>query len=166
LDVGAGPGIYATALLRHGVIQTATCLDYDYAIEMADVSVGDSITWQAGDALVSTVQKRGYYDAVYLGNILHHYALKNCCHLLDNVSASLTERSLVVVQDYVAEELPFPSSLYASILGVHFALTTDMGRCYTAKEIRSVIEEAVPGQWKETHWKLDACDLIVFRRHL
>jgi ubiquinone/menaquinone biosynthesis C-methylase UbiE len=144
LDLGAGPGTYARALVEGRVTSKATCVDFDHVVQRSGSPVGEALSWIAADLFELTLPEESAFDLVYVANVLHHYALEDNAKFLRRITRNVLPNAHVIVQEYMVAERPECPQLYAAILGIHFALTTMRGRCFTRSEISSLIRHVFP----------------------
>lgn len=163
LDLGAGPGVYARLLVDRQIAAKATCVDFEPAVRRGRVTASDKTEWIAQDLFELSLAEDARYDVVYIGNVFHHYSLDDNVRYLKRIANNLSPGTVIIVQDYLLASEPRHSPLYAAILGVHFALTSTGGRCYSKNEISRVISEALPKATFQSEHHLDSSDLLLYR---
>lgn len=163
LDLGAGPGVYACALLNNGVAREATCVDFKAVIVRASAACGERVKWIADDLFELSLPADASYDLIYVGNVFHHYSLADNLRYLERVAGHCADGAYVVVQEYLLADDLESSRLQAAILGLHFALTSSRGRCFTRGEISSVVEAALPEARLRAVCHLGLSDLLLYR---
>ena len=163
LDLGAGPGVYARLLVDSQIAIKATCVDFEPAVRRGQITASKCIEWIAQDLFELSLAEDASYDVVYIGNVFHHYSLDDNVRYLNRIANNLSPGAVIIVQDYLLAKEPRHSPLYAAILGVHFALTSTAGRCYTRDEISMVIGEALPKAAFQSQHHLDSSDLLLYR---
>ncbi len=162
LDLGAGPCVYSRALINSGLAVKATCVDFEPAVARSRAASDGRITWVAEDLFDLTFSPGARYGLVYIGNVFHHYSLTDNARYLERINKHLASGAQIVVQDYLVAGVLEDSPLYAAILGVHFALTSSRGRCFTRDEISSAVASALPmAQLRASH-HLGASDLLLY----
>jgi 2-polyprenyl-3-methyl-5-hydroxy-6-metoxy-1,4-benzoquinol methylase len=150
-------------LVDHEVMVKATCVDFEPAVRRARATTSDKIEWIAQDLFELNLAEGARYDVVYIGNVFHHYSLADNVRYVKRIANSLSPGAVIIVQDYLVASDPRNSPLYAAILGVHFALTSTGGRCYSKDEISRVISEALPKAALQSENHLDSSDLLLYR---
>jgi hypothetical protein len=158
IDLGAGPGVYARTLINEGVVQHATCVDFERA-ELNDKRV----SWVTSDLFELFLPGLQGFDIIYIGNVLHHYSAPDNVRLLRRLQNHVTSGSYLVVQEYLIPDGSSDPPIYSSILGVHFALTSAGGRCYSAREISSMVNKSLPGLTHIVTENLGATDILVYK---
>ena len=140
LDIGAGSGAYAKSFIEAGVFDEIFCVDFPYALDHTVMS-NPRIRWAAQD--LRKLQLPGErFDAVWISNVLHHYNRNECRRILQNCASLLGPTGAVYIHEYVLRS-GGKQSLAAAMLGLHFALTTDGGRCYSEEEILSTVSDVL-----------------------
>jgi SAM-dependent methyltransferase len=165
LDLGAGPGIYARTLIAGEVASAATCVDFDYVTRRAQTQAEGRISTVSSDLFRLGLPNDQSFDLIYVGNVLHHYTLCDNVRLFRRVRRNVAPDAYLVVQEYLLEDWPTVSPVYAAILGVHFALTSPGGRCYSPSEISCVVGQALPGFRYVARHNLGASDLLLYWCH-
>lgn len=162
LDLGAGPGVYSRTLVNSGLADKATCVDFEPAVARARAAYDERITWVAEDLFNLTLSPGVRYGLIYIGNVFHHYSLADNSRYLGRIAQHLAPGAQIVVQDYLLTDDLERSPLYASILGVHFALTSSRGRCFTRDEISSAVASALPTARLQAGHHLGTSDLLLY----
>lgn len=119
IDLGAGPGVYARTLIDDGVVQYATCVDFERA-ELNDKRV----SWVTSDLFELSLPQTQRFDIIYVGNVLHHYSVPDSVRLLRRLENHVASGTHLVVQEYLIPDGGSDPPIYSSILGAHFALTS------------------------------------------
>lgn len=142
LDVGAGSGIYAFALLRKCPQLRAILLDRPEVLRVAaeyagEWGVADRVELLDGDLLKDTYPQA---DLVLFSNVLHDWDVEDCAALVRRGAASLSTGGRILIHDvFLNDSLdgPLPVALYSALL---FSLSE--GRAYSAEEYRAWLREA------------------------
>ncbi|MEZ5940182.1 MAG: methyltransferase [Planctomycetaceae bacterium] len=142
LDVGGGSGIYSIALLARYPLLTATIMDSEEVLAVADeyaqrYGVDDRLTLLPGDMFTSPLPKS---DRVLLSNILHDWDVPECYKLVQRCAEALSDEGQLLIHDvYLHDDLsgPLPIALYSAAL---FSFTE--GRAYSAAEYQDWMEDA------------------------
>ena len=142
LDLGAGTGEHAATFLQLGVAARAVCVDYPYVVNTVAKSVPGQ-TWVGADLRQGTAYAKPHsVDALWISNVLHHYSMKDCGRILRACRSFLSDNVRVLVHEYLVGASG-KQGVAAGMLGLHFALTTDGGRCYSRNEIRELLAESL-----------------------
>lgn len=158
IDLGAGPGVYARTLVDEGVVQHATCVDFERAGLNAK-----RVSWITSDLFELSLPGDQRFDIIYVGNVLHHYSAPDNVRLLRRLKNYVAGGGHLVVQEYLIPDDSSDPPIYSSILGVHFALTSPGGRCYSVREISSIVNKSLPGFRHIVTENLGTTDIIVYR---
>ncbi|MFO0838333.1 MAG: class I SAM-dependent methyltransferase [Phycisphaerae bacterium] len=143
LDLGAGTGVYAMAFLQVGAASHVMCVDYPFVVRSVAHRSAPGISWVSAD-----VECPGVYapprsiDALWISNLLHHYSAADCVRILSACRPFLRDHARVFVHEYCLDG-DDTQQLAAGILGLHFALTTGGGRCYTRRELQTIVSGAL-----------------------
>ena len=130
LSLGCGYGVLERHALAVDIAERFDAFDISpKAVEVARgeaerAGYGDRIAYEARD-LNDIELEQGRYDAVFAAQTLHH--IEALEHLLDQVRASLTDRGLLVVNEYVGpvrfqfpdERLPLMNQLLLALPETH-----------------------------------------------
>lgn len=164
IDLGAGPGVYSQVFIEKGIARKSICLDLPFVVEQYRKVNHNSLSWQASDLLKYNATSDEKYGLIFVANVLHHYDKNKIDKILTNISNIFEKEAFLVIQDYILWPKPALSPVYAAILGVHFALTTQGGRCYTSSEIVSFVEKRL--DFLKFHALINAgqMDLLIFKK--
>lgn len=163
IDLGAGPGIYSKTFVEQGIACNSTCLDFPYVIDQYN-DIDKRLNWRGEDLLEYIPSSDEKFGLIFLANLLHHYNPNKIDKIFNNISNSIENDAFLIIQDYILWPQPAYSSTYAAILGIHFALTTGGGRCYTNAEIVSMVEKRLVFMKFYALINLDQTDLLIFKR--
>ena len=164
LDLGAGPGIYSNVFASCGLVNQSLCVDLPYVRKIYEQKVIQRVSWESANLLEYRPDSKDKYGFVYLANILHHHKKENIARIFNNISSTIDDNGYLVIQDYILWPIPTLSPIYAAILGVHFALTTEGSRCYTNAEITSMVFENIEGMKFYASINVGTADLMVFMK--
>lgn len=164
LDLGAGTGEYAAAFMDAGVSSQVVCADYPFVVNSIARRTGSGINWCAAD-----FRRGGEYappcsiDTVWVSNVLHHYSVSDGIKILRSCASFLRDDSLLFVHEYCTDGAG-TQGLAAGILGLHFGLTTDGGRCYRRSEIGTIVAEALGPHHVVDELTLPVSTCLMFQR--
>ena len=140
LDVGAGRDFTYAESFVNTIAEKVTCMDMPTVVSLAKKTTGANIEWiphNIDKPFPKSCTKE--FDMVWISNVFHHYSIKACEKILFNIQPALQRNAEIFVQEYVIDAEPKPQKLAASMLGVHFAITTNGGRCYTKDELNEML---------------------------
>jgi SAM-dependent methyltransferase len=144
LDIGSGPATYPIALCRRCSNMRATIFDLPGTLKITErhvvaAGMANRIKLIAGDYRKDPIP--GYYDSIFLSNIVHGEDFERNQNLINNLSRNLKPSGRIVVKDHILDESRAdpPAGAIFSLL---MLLTTAGGRCYSFGEIKSWMEQA------------------------
>lgn len=146
LDVGAGPGAYARALLRRNPGLSAVLLDLPGSLKITrrvlqdHPDLAERIVLRSGDYRTARFG-RSAFDLVLLSHITHDESPAVNRRLLRESFRALRPGGRVVVHDFIVEDCR-TAPLFAALFSVHMLAYTRGGRTYTAAEYDSWLREA------------------------
>ena len=144
LDLGGGPGMYAAAWAKTYPGAEIFLFDLPETLRVTrkiiaeDGNVG-RIRLLRGDFLKDSVG--GPYDFVWISQILHAFAEKDCIGLLGKARDALAPGGKAAVQEFMVSEKK-TSPPWPVFFSVHMVAVTQGGRTYTAKEIAAMMKKA------------------------
>ena len=163
-DLGAGPAVYSNEFVRKKIVKKAVAVDLPYVVDLYRSESTDRMEWLALDISQENFVLPEKYEIIYLGNVLHHYGLQVIRKILHNIYPAIKNGGYLVIQDYILWPEPVRSRLYAAILGLHFALTTNGGRCCSNVELMSEVTSYMPKMKFYNHTNLETTDLMIFQK--
>lgn len=143
LDVGAGAGRYAAAMLRAHPELHVTAVDHPRAIDVArdhlrDEGLLDRATVVAVDFFDPNAELPGGHDAAWIAGVLHVQDEPACRDLLRRVRRALATGGVVIVQERL-DDLDSPRAR-VNALAYHVMSTT--ARCHSRAALESMLREA------------------------
>jgi SAM-dependent methyltransferase len=144
LDVGSGPATYPIALCRRFSNMRATIFDLPGTLKITEryvvaAGMANRIKLIAGDYRKDPIP--GYYDSIFLSNIVHGEDFERNQNLINNLSRNLKPTGRIVVKDHILDESRADPAAGA-IFSLLMLLTTAGGRCYSFGEIKTWMEQA------------------------
>ncbi|MSR30773.1 MAG: methyltransferase domain-containing protein [Gemmataceae bacterium] len=142
LDVGAGSGLYAIALMEKNPSLQSVLWDGQEVLKVAEelvrqAKVENRTRFHPGDMFKDDVPSGA--DAILLSNVLHDWDVAECKALLTKLARSLPQNGILIIHDvFLTDALdgPLAIALYSASL---FSLTE--GRAYSAGEIRGWLKD-------------------------
>jgi SAM-dependent methyltransferase len=144
LDLGGGPGTYASAWARRYPGVEVTVFDIPETLRVARKILSGKgpaglLRLSAGDFLRDPIG--GPYDFVWISQILHAFSRADCLAILKKAHAALAPGGRVAVQEFVLDESKI-SPPGPAVFSVHMVAVTEGGQSWTAKEIGAMLAEA------------------------
>ena len=144
LDIAGSHGLYAALLCRKHPPMRADVLDLPQAVREAQAlahaeGIDDVVRHRAGDALVDDLGRD--HDAVFLGNLLHHFTPEQCRTLLGRIRQALVTDGTVAVWEVRRPAPDAPPELFGDAFALFFRITST-ARCYTEHEYTDWLSEA------------------------
>lgn len=153
LDVGAGPGAYARALLRRAPGLSAVLLDLPGSLRVTrevlrgHPDLAGRVSLKAGDYR-SARFGREEFDLVLLSHITHDESPAVNRRLLRESFRALRPGGRVVIHDFLVDDAR-TQPLFGALFSVHMLAYTRGGRTYTAAEYENWLREAgFTGLWR------------------
>jgi SAM-dependent methyltransferase len=148
LDVGGGPGTYASHFCLANPELTATVFDLpgsrEYArAKAARLGVADRLDFHAGDYLRDPMPAG--YDVAWLSQILHAEDPAGCRVVIAKAVASVVPGGLVFVHEFMLDDAR-DGPLFATLFSLNMLLGTPRGQAYAEGEIREMLEGAGVGE--------------------
>lgn len=140
LDVGAGPGTYTIAFLKHNSEMRATLFDLPEVIPIAREQVEQAkllerVEFVPGDLTTDAFEQR--YDLILISNIIHSYGSDTNCDLVRKCYEALQPGGLLIVKDFLVDS-GRTGPAFSLLFALHMLLHTEAGDTYTTDEV---------GQW-------------------
>ncbi|MDP3939524.1 MAG: class I SAM-dependent methyltransferase [Deltaproteobacteria bacterium] len=163
LDLGAGTGDYAAAMIDRGIARDVLCVDQQYVIDLPARQRRSSLRWQAADLRRLSLPSEEPFDAVWISNVLHHYSARTDAEILRRCARNLASDGSLLIHEYLLDGAG-TQALAAGVLGLHFALTTGGGRCYSLQELLDLCARATPFNSIEFSLTLPISTVVILRR--
>lgn len=147
LDVGAGSGVFATAIATQNPKLTISCLDLPEVVRstkraLAHHPAKKSLRWIAAD--IKTYTPREKVDICWLSHIIHILDPEEVLGLFSRLHVALKRSSigLIAIHDYLLEDEKDTSGLFFDLFTLSVRLYTRQGRNYTKKECTDMLRRA------------------------
>ena len=143
LDIAGSHGLYASWLCRKHPPMRAEVLDLPEAVRQSRAlaraeRIDDLVSHREGNALVDDLGCD--YDAVFLGNILHHFTSEQSLGLLGRIRRALAADGTVAIWEIRRPARDAPPELVGDAFALYFRLTST-ARCYTEAEYTQWLQE-------------------------
>lgn len=145
LDIGGSHGLYGASICRRNPPLRSEVLELPDAVEPArnlakQEGIDDVVVHRAGNALTDEL---GYqiFDAVFLGNILHHFTPDQNQKLLHKISSVLIRGGTVAIWDLKKPDFDSKPDLISDGFALLFRITSST-ECYTEEEYCSWMSTA------------------------
>jgi len=144
LDVGPGPATYVIELCKKYPLLHATLFDLPETMKFTRRFVEASglvgrIRLVTGDYRTDTIP--GSYGLIFLSNIIHSEGVEENRALLKKLYGCLGNRGRIVIKDHILDgshTQPCAGAIFALLM----LLTTRLGQCYSADEVKAWLESA------------------------
>jgi ubiquinone/menaquinone biosynthesis C-methylase UbiE len=145
LDVGAGPGVYATAFLDKFPSAKATLLDLPSTIAVTKDLLKDSphlnrIAFAAGDYHCAPFGV-GAHDLVIMSHITHDEGDMENRALIKKAFAALKPGGKLLVHDFMSTDGKMPTP-FESLFSIHMLVYTQKGQVYSSDTYKSWLNDA------------------------
>jgi SAM-dependent methyltransferase len=143
LDIGGSHGLYGAMICHQHPPMRSEVLESPQAVEYArklarEEGIDDVVSHRVGDALKDDLG-RGY-DAVFLGNVNHHFTPDQNQKLLQRIREALVPGGTVAVWEFKRPEPTEKPDLVGDGLALFFHISSD-ARCYTPADYTGWLKE-------------------------
>ena len=142
LDLGGGPGKYATSFVNKGM--EVILYDMPDAIDYVGTEFGlkdiTALRLKKGDFTQDGFVKEfdgESFDIVFMGNICHIYSENENQNLIRQVRKLLNSNGMIAIEDFVRGKSPI-----AEMFAVNMLANTESGNTYTETQYRKWLENA------------------------
>jgi ubiquinone/menaquinone biosynthesis C-methylase UbiE len=137
LDVGGGPGTYASLIAERKADLHCTVIDLPGIVAVAETlvagsSVADQITFQPGDYHTATFPDG--QDIVLFFGMLHQESPESICDLLARAHTALKPGGQVYIMDMMTDETRAEPA-FSALFAVNMALTTEDGWVFSDADL-------------------------------
>ena len=139
LDVGGSHGVYSAGLCAKHPPMRSDLLELPGSIESASQVMRESGSEEFCSLVCANVlewQSTKKYDAVFLGNIIHHFSKAEVGAVFEKSYRHLSDEGTIAIWDIDPSENGDPSSAAFSL----FFFITSGAKCYGSSEIREFLE--------------------------
>lgn len=143
LDLGGSHGLYGALICREHRPMTSEVLERSHTVEHArslarEEGIDDVVSHRMGDALTVDMGTNDV-DAVFLGNLIHHFTVDQNQELFCRIEKALADRGTIAIWDFKAPDAGERPDLVGDGLAMLFRITSET-RCYTMGEIVEWLE--------------------------
>ncbi|MDA8170355.1 MAG: DUF2284 domain-containing protein [Nitrospiraceae bacterium] len=146
LDVGAGSGAIAAALLERSGTLRATLMDIPQVIGLTEQMMGERgftksespngrVDFCAANILEIWPFDDGRFSLVILSNIIHAYSEKELPHILANAARCLNKDGLLLIHDFFPEH----HTAKAALFDLNMLINTYNGRVFHFDEVKDAL---------------------------
>ena len=144
LDIGGGPGAYATLAAQANPELHCTVLDLPGVVAVAreliaDAGMDDRVTCIAGDYL--TAEFPGGMDAVNIFGVLHQESPDSICDILKRAHAALKPGGVIHILDMMTDATR-ATPKFSALFALNMALTTQNGWVFSDEDLKGWLTEA------------------------
>jgi predicted O-methyltransferase YrrM len=143
LDIGGSHGLYGAMICRQYPPMRSEVLESPQAVEEArklarEERIDDVVSHRAGDAQKDDLGSG--YDAVFLGNINHHFTPDENLNLLHRIRKVLTMGGTVAIWEFKRPEPAAEPDLVGDGLALFFRISSG-AQCYTPADYTGWLEK-------------------------
>lgn len=144
LDVGGGPGTYASLIARHNPEVRCITLDLPAVSAIAgelvaQAGLSDRVEARAGD--YRTAEFPGGMDAVIFFGVLHQESPESILSLFRKAHACLNSGGRIFVMDLMSDATRCAPE-FSALFALNMALTTENGWVFSDEDLRGWLSEA------------------------
>lgn len=137
LDIGGSHGLYSAMICRRNPPLCAEIVELPEAIEHAQElarqeGIDDVVRYRLGDAMALELGSQ-VYDAIFLGNILHHFTEDQSRRLLSAVRSALKPGGTAAIWDLRIADANSSPDLVGDGFALLFRITSS-SRCHTTEQ--------------------------------
>jgi predicted O-methyltransferase YrrM len=145
LDIGGSHGLYGASICRLNPPMKSTVLDVPGAVENARelaqrIGIDDIVEYEEGDALKDDLGIESL-DAVFLGNVVHHFTPEQNEDLLGRIETALRPDGTAAIWDIRYAEQGSKPDLFSDGFALFFRISSST-RCYRDSELVRWLNEA------------------------
>ncbi|WP_114783893.1 methyltransferase [Vibrio tetraodonis] len=152
IDIGGGSGVISMELVKHHQHLTACIFDRQDVCQRSSESlpanIKDRIHTCTGDFFADIPED---YDVYVLKNVLHNWNAQSCQKILNNISQSLKNSRLLVIEPLVEPEENSPrllfNALFQSVIcedGTYQRCFTDLEELFSESKLKVVKTQKLP----------------------
>lgn len=145
LDIGGSHGLYGALVCRLHPPMKSTVLDVAGAVDSARklsrrIGIDDIVDYEVGDALKVDLGI-GSLDAVFLGNVVHHFAPEQNEDMLGRIETALRRDGTVAIWDIRYPDQGSQPDLFGDGFALFFRIASST-RCYRESELVRWLDKA------------------------
>ena len=145
LDIGGSHGLYSAAICRANPPLRAEILELPEALESAqniakNLGLCDLLSYREGNVLEIDFG-HDMYDAVFLGNIIHHFSEEQNQMIFDKIKNALKNNGTIAIWDFRKPEADAAPDIIADCFALFFQITS-ASQCFSNSEILSWLNAA------------------------
>jgi ubiquinone/menaquinone biosynthesis C-methylase UbiE len=144
LDLGGGPGIYVEFFCETYPDMRVVLFDQPDTIRVAQSNLSNhknlkNMRFISGDILADDLGKN--YDVIFSSNVIHIFGPSDVQMIFDKCQCALKPGGRLLIKDFfLNDDLTGPE--FSTLFSLHMLLSTEGGKCYSEKELISLMEES------------------------
>lgn len=144
LDLGGGPGKYIEKFCSRYPDMQVTLFDQPETITAAKKLLLKHKNFKhmhfiEGDFFKNDLGKN--YDVIFSSNVIHIFGAKELQIIFDKCYDALKPLGRLLIKDYFLNN-DFTGPEFSSLFSIHMLLSTEEGKCYSEKEMITLIEKS------------------------
>ena len=143
LDIGGSHGLYSAAICRANPPLKSEIMELAQAIPAArqiarELDITDAVSFIEGDILAADLG-REKYDAVFMGNIIHHFTEEQNLGIIGKIRLALKSAGTLAIWDLRKPESASAPDLISDCFALFFQITS-ASKCFSGAEILGWLE--------------------------
>jgi ubiquinone/menaquinone biosynthesis C-methylase UbiE/predicted transcriptional regulator len=144
LDLGGGPGKYIEKFCDKYPDMQLVLFDQPETIRAAQSALSKhkcykNIKFISGDFLENILGKE--YDIIFSSNVIHIFGPKDVKIIFDKCYQALKSGGRLLIKDFFLND-EYTGPVFTTLFSLHMLLSTNGGRCYSEKELISLMENS------------------------
>jgi len=144
LDLGGGPGTYATHFCLENPTLEAVIFDLPTSRPFAEGVIGrfgmqQRVRFAGGDFLVDPLPAA--FDVVWLSHILHAEGPEQAQHVVRRASAALESGGMLLIHEFILDDHD-AGPLFPALFSLNMLTGTPSGQSYSEAELRAMMAAA------------------------
>jgi len=144
LDLGGGPGKYIISFCETYPDMQVTLFDQPDTIRVAQTNLSNNqhfknMQFISGDILKDNLGEN--YDVIFSSNVIHIFGPEDVQIIFDKCHRALKPGGRLLIKDFFLND-DYTGPEFSTLFSLHMLLSTDGGKCYSEKEMISLMEDS------------------------
>jgi len=145
LDLGGGPGTYATHFCLNNPELKATVFDLPTTRKFAEKTIASfdlsgRIRFKGGSYLDKNTDLEQEYDAVWLSHILHGEGPEDAESIVAKAVKALKPGGKILIHEFILDNT-MDGPLFPALFALNMLIGTDKGQAYSEAQLREMLEK-------------------------